>query len=50
MERRCIDVRNVAVSHSKLRLWNCLSYSQNSETAGGNVPLQAPPLMQLKYS
>ena len=26
--------------HRKFRLWSCLSYSQNSETAGGNVPFQ----------
>ena len=34
----------VAESHCKFRLWNCLSNSQNSETAGGNVPFQVPPL------
>ena len=43
----------------KLRLWNCLSYPQDSKTAGGNVALQIclsewrriaqPPLPAIKY-
>ena len=32
----------VAESHCKFRLWNCLSNSQNIETADGNVPFQIP--------
>jgi len=29
-----------AMCRLKLRLWNCLSYPQDSKTAGGNVALQ----------
>ena len=39
-------IPKVPMRHRKFRLWNCLSYSQNSETAGGNVPFQIPPVAE----
>jgi len=47
MRRLKFRLRQCAASNSacgnvrlKLRLWNCLSYPQDSKTAGGNVALQ----------